>query len=110
VSALFEVLAEPSRRRILDRLLRADASVGELVDDTGLSQTAVSKHLRVLREHGLVTVSVDAQRRIYALNSRPLAEIDDWLRGYRAAWNQHVDALVDHLDREQHDGAHHQPG
>jgi DNA-binding transcriptional ArsR family regulator len=105
VSALFDVVAEPGRRRILDRLLRADASVGELVDDTGLSQTAVSKHLRVLREHGLVTVAVDAQRRIYALDSRPLTEIDDWLQGYRATWNQHVDAMVDHLDREQQTGA-----
>ena len=104
MSALFEVVAEPNRRRILDRLLRADASVGELVQDTGLSQPAVSKHLRVLREHGLVTVVVDAQRRIYALNSRPLTEIDDWLQGYRATWNRHVDALVEHLDREQQPG------
>jgi DNA-binding transcriptional ArsR family regulator len=101
VSELFEVVAEPNRRRILDRLLRADASVSELVQDTGLSQPAVSKHLRVLREHGLVTVVVDAQRRIYALDSRPLTAIDDWLQGYRALWNRHVDALVEHLDQEQ---------
>jgi DNA-binding transcriptional ArsR family regulator len=100
VSALFDVVAEPTRRRILDRLLVGDASVGELVDDTGLSQPAVSKHLRVLREHGLVTVVVDAQRRIYALDSRPLTEIDDWLQAYRATWNRHVDALVEHLDQE----------
>ena len=110
VSALFDVVAEPSRRRILDRLLRADASVGELVDDTGLSQPAVSKHLRILREHGLVTVVVDAQRRIYALNSRPLLEIDEWLQAYRKTWNRHVDALVDHLDREQQAGAPNHPG
>ena len=108
MSALFDVVAEPNRRRILDRLLSADASVGELVDDTGLSQTAVSKHLRVLREHGLVTVVVDAQRRIYALDSRPLTAIDDWLQDYRASWNRHVDALVDHLDREQQAGTRNQ--
>jgi DNA-binding transcriptional ArsR family regulator len=105
VSVLFDVVAEPNRRRILDRLLRGDASVGELVDDTGLSQPAVSKHLRVLREHGLVTVVVDAQRRIYALDSRPLVAIDEWLEGYRATWNSHVDALVNHLDRDQRAGA-----
>jgi DNA-binding transcriptional ArsR family regulator len=98
---LFAVLAEPSRRRILDRLLQSESSVTELVDVIGLAQPAVSKHLRVLRESGLVTTRVDAQRRIYALDGRPLAEIDDWLRGYRQTWNRHIDALAEHLDRQQ---------
>jgi DNA-binding transcriptional ArsR family regulator len=98
---LFAVLAEPSRRRILDRLLRSESSVTELVDVIGLAQPAVSKHLRVLRESGLVTTRVDAQRRIYALDGRPLAEIDDWLRAYRQTWNRHIDALAEHLDRQR---------
>jgi DNA-binding transcriptional ArsR family regulator len=100
MSEVFVVVAEPARRRILDRLLRSRASVGELVQATGLSQPAVSKHLRVLREHGLVTVLVDAQRRIYSLDARPLTAVDDWLQDYRATWNRHVDALVEHLDQE----------
>lgn len=96
---LFAVIAEPSRRQILDELLRRDASVTELVEMTGLSQSAVSKHLRVLKDNGLVTVRVDAQRRVYALDSRPLAEIDNWLSSYRRTWHRHVDALAEHLDR-----------
>ena len=97
---LFAVVAEPSRRRILDRLLQAESSVNELVDVLGLAQPAVSKHLRVLRDSGLVTTRVDAQRRIYALDSRPLAEIDEWLQAYRKTWNRHIDALAEHLDRQ----------
>ena len=105
MAVAFEVLAEPARRRILDLLRIGERPVGTLVDELAMSQPAVSKHLRVLREHGLVTVVVDAQRRIYALDSRPLTAIDDWLQGYRATWNRHVDALVEHLDREQQAGA-----
>jgi DNA-binding transcriptional ArsR family regulator len=97
----YAVVAEPSRRRILDRLLRSDCSVTELVQDLGLSQPLVSKHLRTLRESGLVRVQVDAQRRIYSLDARPLAEIDEWLSAYRMKWNQHVDALAEHLDQRK---------
>jgi DNA-binding transcriptional ArsR family regulator len=99
VADTFTVVAEPARRRILDRLLQSESSVTELVETLGMSQPAVSKHLRVLRDHGLVTAHVSRQRRIYTLDSRPLAEIDSWLRAYRRTWNQHVDALVRHLDQ-----------
>jgi DNA-binding transcriptional ArsR family regulator len=96
---LFTVVAEPSRRRILERLLVSEASVSDLIAAVGTSQPAMSKHLRVLRDNHLVTSRVDAQRRMYALNSRPLAEIDQWLAAFRSTWTSHVDALADHLDR-----------
>jgi DNA-binding transcriptional ArsR family regulator len=100
VSDLFAVLAEPARRRILDRLLQSEASVTDLITVIGLSQTAMSKHLRVLRQHNLVTARVDAQRRIYALNSVPLTELDDWLDAYRHTWNARIDALAQHLEHQ----------
>ena len=96
---LFTVVAEPSRRRILDRLLISEASVSDLIAVVGTSQPAMSKHLRVLRDNNLVTSRVDAQRRVYALNSTPLAEIDQWLGAYRSTWTARVDALAEHLDR-----------
>jgi DNA-binding transcriptional ArsR family regulator len=96
---LFTVVAEPSRRRILDRLLISEASVSDLIAVVGTSQPAMSKHLRVLRDNNLVTSRVDAQRRVYALNSTPLAEIDQWLAAYRSTWTARVDALAEHLDR-----------
>ncbi len=102
---LFAVVAEPSRRRILDCLLQSESSVNELADVLGLAQPAVSKHLRVLRESGLVTTRIAAQRRIYALDARPLAEMDAWLRAYRRTWSRHIDALAEHLDQQQHEEA-----
>ena len=98
VATTFEVLAEPSRRRILDLLRVQERSVGQLVDQLELSQPAVSKHLRVLREAGLVTVRIDAQRRCYRLRLDPLRELDDWLAPYRRLWSDHLDALERHLD------------
>ena len=96
----FAVLAEPSRRRILDLLREGERSVGELVEDLRLSQPGVSKHLRVLREAGLVDVRVDAQRRLYQLRPAPLAEVDAWLEPYRRLWSARLDALEAHLDRK----------
>jgi DNA-binding transcriptional ArsR family regulator len=96
----FAAVAEPSRREILDLLLDGTRSVGEIVERTGLSQPGVSKHLRVLREHGLVRVRRDAQRRLYDLDPAPLAELDAWLEPYRALWNERLDALGRHLDEE----------
>lgn len=98
VSTTFAVVAEPTRRRILDLLRDRARSVGELVDQLGLSQPGVSKHLRVLREAGLVGVRRDAQRRWYELRSEPLTEIDEWLEPYRRLWSGHLDAPERHLD------------
>jgi DNA-binding transcriptional ArsR family regulator len=95
---VFEALAEPNRRRILDVLREEEQPVGELVARLGLSQPAVSKHLRVLREAGLVAMRVDAQRRRYRLRTEPLAELDDWLAPYRRLWGTYLDALAEHLD------------
>jgi DNA-binding transcriptional ArsR family regulator len=94
----FEVLAEPHRRRILDLLLDGDRVVNDLVGELRLSQPAVSKHLRVLREAGLVEVRAEAQRRHYRLRAQPLAEIDSWLEPYRRYWTGRLDALERHLD------------
>jgi DNA-binding transcriptional ArsR family regulator len=94
----FEVLAEPNRRLILDLLLEQPRSVGELVAATGLSQPGTSKHLRVLRESGLVRSEKDAQRRVYALNPQALAELIQWIEPYRRAMASQLDALERHLD------------
>ncbi|MGH8984224.1 MAG: ArsR/SmtB family transcription factor [Acidimicrobiia bacterium] len=96
----FEVLAEPTRRRILDLLNPGEQLVGDLVVQLGLSQPGVSKHLRVLREAGLVSVRRDAQRRWYRLRPEPLAAVDAWLAPYRRFWTQRLDALERHLDEE----------
>jgi len=89
---------EPHRRRILDLLRDGEQTVGDLVAELGLSQPGVSKHLRVLRQAGLVEVRADAHRRRYRLRTEPLREIDDWLAPYRAAWRDRLDALEAHLD------------
>jgi DNA-binding transcriptional ArsR family regulator len=97
----FAVVAEPTRRRILDLLRDRARSVGELVDQLGLSQPGVSKHLRVLREAGLVRVRAEAQRRWYELETEPLQEIDSWLEPYRRLWSERLDALERHLDTDK---------
>jgi DNA-binding transcriptional ArsR family regulator len=97
----FAVLAEPNRRRILDELRQGERSVGELVERLSLSQPAVSKHLRVLREADLVAARVDKQHRRYRLRPAPLAEVDAWLAPYRRFWAERLDALQAHLDQEQ---------
>ncbi len=94
----FDVLAEPSRRQILDLLLERPRLVGELTEHLGLTQPGTSKHLRVLREAGLVRVRRDAQRRWYELCPEPLAEVDAWLAPYRRLWTDRLDALERHLD------------
>jgi len=97
----FAVLAEPNRRRILDELCQGERSVNELVERLSLSQPAVSKHLRVLRDADLVASRVDKQHRRYRLRPAPLAEVDAWLAPYRRFWAERLDALEAHLDQEQ---------
>ena len=98
MTATFEVLAEDSRRRILDLLAEEERPVGELVTLLSLSQPAVSKHLKVLREAGLVQSRTDAQRRIYRVNPEPLRAVDEWLAPYRRQWAGHRNALERHLE------------
>ena len=98
MTVLFEVLAEPHRRSILDLLRIQERSVTDLVGVLGVSQPAVSKHLRVLRKAGLVTVRPDAQRRLYGLRPEPLRAVDEWLAPYRQLWAASLDALERHLD------------
>jgi DNA-binding transcriptional ArsR family regulator len=93
-------LADPHRRAMLELLLERPRPVGELVQRIGLSQPGTSKHLRVLREAGLVTARADAQRRVYELNEAPLRELDVWLGPYRRFWSVRLDALERHLERK----------
>jgi DNA-binding transcriptional ArsR family regulator len=97
-----QALAEPSRQAILELLRDGERPVGELVEQLHLSQPAVSKHLRVLKEAGVVEARVDAQRRLYRIRPEPLAELDDWLATYRRLWTARLDRLEDHLDRRRH--------
>ena len=97
----FAVLADPTRRDILDLLRAGERPVGDLVDQLGMSQPAVSKHLRVLRDAGLVEARPDAQRRLYRLRPEPLAEVDRWLAPYRALWTRALDRLDDHLEEHR---------
>jgi DNA-binding transcriptional ArsR family regulator len=101
MAAVFEVLAEPTRRRILDLLSEGEHAVGELVERLDVSQPGVSKHLKVLREADLVRVRQDAQRRWYGINAEPLAELDAWLAPYRRLWGRRLDELERHLEREE---------
>jgi len=97
----FAVLAEPTRVRILDQLRRGDSSVNELVEALSVSQPAMSKHLKVLREAGFVSCRTAAQQRIYRIEARPLQAIDSWLEPYRRLWTRHLDVLVRHLDSQE---------
>ena len=98
-SAVLDVIAEPTRRRILDAVREGERSVGELVEQVGMHQPGVSRHLKVLRDAGLVEVRRDAQRRLYRLRPEPLMELDAWLEPYRAEWTARLDSLERHLRR-----------
>ena len=98
MAVVFEVLAEPNRRRILDLVREQERPVNDLVDVLELSQPAVSKHLRILREAGLVEVRTDAQRRLYRVNPGPLRDLDSWLAPYRRMWSARLDNLERRLD------------
>jgi DNA-binding transcriptional ArsR family regulator len=96
-----QALAEPRRVAILELLRDGERPVGELVGRLGLSQPAVSKHLRVLKGAGLVEARVDAQRRLYRIRPEPLADLDEWLAPYRRLWTTHLDRLEDHLEERR---------
>ena len=98
MTATFEIVADDSRRRILDLLVEEERAVGDLADRLALSQPTVSKHLKVLREAGLVEARIAAQRRIYRVRPEPLREIDEWLTPYRRRWAAHLNALERHLE------------
>src|SRR6516225_2155359 len=98
MSSTWSALADPHRRAVLELLRERPRPVGELVQVLGLSQPGTSKHLRVLRQAGLVTARTDAQRRVYALDTGPLTELDAWLAPYRQLWEQRLDDLERHLD------------
>jgi DNA-binding transcriptional ArsR family regulator len=100
-AAPFTAIAEPARRQILELLRERERSVNELVQRLKLCQPGVSKHLRVLREAGLVRVRPDGRRRWYGLRAEPLAELDQWLAPYREYWGGRLDALEQHLDRQE---------
>jgi DNA-binding transcriptional ArsR family regulator len=104
VPTTFEVLSEPSRRRILDLLLGGERPVGELAEVLGASQPAVSKHLKVLRQAGLVEFRTDAQRRIYRVRAEPLRDVDEWIRPFRVLWAQRLEALDRHLATSEDGG------
>jgi DNA-binding transcriptional ArsR family regulator len=102
VESVFEVIAEPNRRAILNLLVLSQQSVGEIERHLRMPQPTVSKHLRVLRDAGFVESTVDAQRRLYRLKPEPFHEVDTWLAPFRRFWSAHVDALERHLDRMDH--------
>ncbi len=99
----FDVLGDPVRRRILELLAERDRAAGEVVavvqEEFGISQPAVSQHLRVLRESGFATVRAEGTRRLYAVESAPLREVDVWLERFRGFWSQRLDALATELAR-----------
>ena len=97
---VYEALAEPHRRHIIELVGQGERTAGDIVDALSISQPGVSKHLRILREAGLVSVRKDAQRRLYRLEPEKLAELDAWLAPYRRFWADKLDALTDHLMRE----------
>ena len=101
MKSVFEVIAEPSRRAILSLLASSEQSVGEIERRLRMPQTTVSKHLRVLRESGVVESTVDAQRRLYRLRPDALREVDAWLAPFRQFWSARVDALERYLDRKE---------
>jgi DNA-binding transcriptional ArsR family regulator len=103
MESVFEIIAEPNRRAILGLLVSSQQSVGEIERRLRMTQPAVSKHLRVLREAGFVESTVDAQRRLYRLKPEPFQAMDAWLAPFRRFWSAHVDALERYLDRMDQD-------
>lgn len=100
----FEAIADPTRRRVLELLSEGDLTAGQIAASFTVSRPAVSRHLRVLREAGLVRSRREAQRRVYALDPAPLSEVDAWLAAYRPFWSGRLDLLEQHLRRTKEAG------
>ncbi|TCO19081.1 DNA-binding transcriptional ArsR family regulator [Kribbella steppae] len=103
MEAVLRALADESRRTVLEALANGEATAGELAALLPIARPGVSRHLRVLREAGLVEVREQAQRRIYSLRPQPLAEVDEWLGRYRVLWEQRLDALHTEVARGKHE-------
>jgi DNA-binding transcriptional ArsR family regulator len=106
----WHAIAERNRRRMLDALRQQPCAVGELAEQVGLGQPQTSKHLRILRSAGLVSVHSDGQRRIYRARPMALAELDEWLEPYRQMWTTSLDALEEHLDVTTESATNNEPG
>lgn len=101
IDAAFQILADPSRRRVLDALRRGERQVNDLVEEVGIHQSGVSRHLRILHEAGFVAMRPDGQRRLYSLTPEPFRELDDWLAQYRQFWEARLDRFGAALDARQ---------
>ncbi|HEX7939462.1 MAG TPA: metalloregulator ArsR/SmtB family transcription factor [Gemmatimonadaceae bacterium] len=99
MESAFTIVAEPNRRAILSLLATSEQTVGDIEQRLRMTQPTVSKHLRVLRDAGLVQSTVDAQRRVYRIMPEPLREVEEWLAPFRRLWSRHLDKLERHLDR-----------
>jgi DNA-binding transcriptional ArsR family regulator len=98
-AGVFDALADPTRRRLVEALGRGERSVGELVEQVEIRQSGVSRHLRILQGAGFVTVRADGQRRFYSLRPEPFLELADWVAGYRTLWERRLDRLAGVLER-----------
>jgi DNA-binding transcriptional ArsR family regulator len=101
VSNVFQTLADPTRRRIVDALRDGERAVNDIVDEVDINQSGVSRHLRILREAGFVTVRADAQEHIYSLRAEPFRELDAWVSKYRSLWEDRLDRFADELERRE---------
>jgi DNA-binding transcriptional ArsR family regulator len=98
---VFEILADPTRRRLIKALRSGERSVNDLVDEVDIHQPGVSRQLRILHEAGFVSVRPDAQRRLYSLRAEPFRELEDWMDDYRALWDARFDKLAAHLEKQK---------
>lgn len=95
---VFEVLADPTRRRLIEALRDRERSVSELVEEVDINQPGVSRQLRILHEAGFVSVRPERQRRLYSLRPEPFRELNDWMDDYRQLWDARLDRLAAHLE------------
>jgi len=107
VPDLFQILADPTRRRLVEALRSGERSVGELVDTVDIGQSGVSRQLAILQDAQFVVVRPEGRRRLYALRPEPFRELDDWMMGYRAMWEARLDRLAAELDRRGRTRAKH---